>query len=66
MNYRVFFPSLGRLVLAEEGMTLQEIARMHGIRLNAPCNGEHKCGKCRVKVIHRTGAAQRLDAQPAD
>ena len=51
MNYKVFFPTLDRLVLADEGMTLMEIARKHGIRLNAPCSGEHKCGKCRVKVI---------------
>ncbi|HWQ72120.1 MAG TPA: ASKHA domain-containing protein [Desulfitobacteriaceae bacterium] len=62
MNYKVLFQPSGLLAAAEEGMTLMEAARQNGISLNAPCNGGHSCGKCRVKV--REGITEQYDAGP--
>ena len=40
-----------RLFRAEEGETLMEVMRRANVGLNAPCGGNHSCGKCRVQVM---------------
>lgn len=37
-----------------EGESLMEAMHRAGVKLNAPCGGNHSCGKCRVKVLEGT------------
>ncbi len=46
---------------AQAGESLIELARTNGIDLDAPCNGNGTCGKCRVKLI---GGALEHDKNP--
>lgn len=39
---------------ANAGESLMEAMHRAGAKLNAPCGGNHSCGKCRVKVISGT------------
>ena len=34
-----------------DGVSLMEVMRREGTVLNAPCGGNHSCGKCRVKIL---------------
>jgi uncharacterized 2Fe-2S/4Fe-4S cluster protein (DUF4445 family) len=57
---RVSFPQSGLAVDVEPGVTLLDAARRAGLELEAPCNGQGTCGKCRVTVdrpdgVHRRG-----------
>ncbi|MBQ2957759.1 MAG: DUF4445 domain-containing protein [Clostridia bacterium] len=40
-----------RIFHASEGVSLMEVMRREGTALNAPCGGNHSCGKCRVKIL---------------
>ena len=42
---------------ANEGESLMEAMHRAGAKLNAPCGGNHSCGKCRVKVLGGTEQA---------
>ncbi len=35
---------------ADEGETLFELANKNNIAINAPCNGNGRCGKCKIRV----------------
>jgi len=39
---------------ANAGESLMEAMHRAGAKLNAPCGGNHSCGKCRVKVLEGT------------
>ncbi len=45
-------------VLVNAGESMMEAMHRAGIRLNAPCGGNHSCGKCRVKILN--GAAGQI------
>ena len=36
---------------AKAGETLMEAMHRAGVQLNAPCGGNHSCGKCRVRML---------------
>lgn len=43
-----------RIFHVNEGESLMEAMHRAGEQLNAPCGGNHSCGKCRVKVLDGT------------
>lgn len=45
----IFLPE-GEKVMVQEGTSLLQAARVAGLRLEAPCGGHSKCGKCRLKA----------------
>lgn len=52
-----FLPS-GKEVRSEEGELLIDLARKNNIYIDAPCNGNATCGKCKVKLLEG-----RVDSQ---
>lgn len=62
---RVSFPQSGLSVEVETGVTLLDAARRAGLELEAPCNGQGTCGKCRVTVDRPEAVRQRSGAPPA-
>lgn len=59
----VHFPQSGLAVEVEPGITLLDAARRAGLELEAPCNGQGTCGKCRV-TIDVAAAVRRRDGEP--
>lgn len=50
MNYQITFTKEHISVDVPEGMTVLEAERMAGLVPDAPCGGQGKCGKCRVRI----------------
>lgn len=48
---RVKFVPQNREIVVENGENLLEVARKAEIFIDAPCNGNGVCGKCKVKVL---------------
>lgn len=48
---KVNFVTNNKSVTVERGTTILEAARQIGIIIEAPCNAEGVCGKCKVKVV---------------
>ena len=48
---KVNFTSHNKIVECNEGDNLLDIARNADIFIDAPCNGNISCGKCKVKLI---------------
>lgn len=46
---------------ADEGMTVMEAQKAAGIVVDAPCGGNGKCGKCRVRINGETLLACRTE-----
>jgi len=46
----VHFPLQGLSAVVPEGTALVEAARTAGIRVESPCGGAGRCGKCKMKV----------------
>lgn len=46
----VTFQPEGKTALLREGSSLLQAARLAGLRIEAPCDGHAKCGKCRIKA----------------
>ncbi|ABO50721.1 ferredoxin [Desulforamulus reducens MI-1] len=55
---KVIFQPVGVTVEVPVGITILEAARLGGICLTAPCGGNGRCGKCRVKV-YRPGDMEK-------
>ena len=53
----ITFQPGGRTVEAEVGAHLLDVAIEAGMRIDAPCGGQGRCGRCRVKV--EAGAVRR-------
>jgi uncharacterized 2Fe-2S/4Fe-4S cluster protein (DUF4445 family) len=53
-EHRVTFMPLDRVVRAEDGQNVLEIAMQAGIHINASCSGNGVCGKCKIRI---TGGA---------
>ncbi|MGL5315816.1 MAG: corrinoid activation/regeneration protein AcsV [Peptostreptococcaceae bacterium] len=49
---KVNFKSHNKEVYCNKGDNLLEIARKEGIFIDAPCNGNVSCGKCKVKLLN--------------
>ena len=56
-EYRVTFLPLDRVMQAEEGQNVLEIAMLAGVHINASCSGNGICGKCRVRIAEGTAAS---------
>jgi uncharacterized 2Fe-2S/4Fe-4S cluster protein (DUF4445 family) len=56
-EYRVTFLPLDRVMQAEEGQNILEIAMRAGVHINASCSGNGVCGKCKVKVMKGTAVS---------
>jgi uncharacterized 2Fe-2S/4Fe-4S cluster protein (DUF4445 family) len=58
-----FLPS-GKTAHVPAGCTLLQAAGMAGVWIDAPCSGNQRCGKCRVRVVegeaHAVSGTQRL------
>jgi uncharacterized 2Fe-2S/4Fe-4S cluster protein (DUF4445 family) len=50
-EYRVIFLPLGRMMQAEEGQNVLEIAMRAGVHINASCSGNGVCGKCKIRIV---------------
>jgi uncharacterized 2Fe-2S/4Fe-4S cluster protein (DUF4445 family) len=46
----VRFPLQGASAIVPENTTLMDAARVAGIRVESPCGGTGRCGKCRMRV----------------
>jgi uncharacterized 2Fe-2S/4Fe-4S cluster protein (DUF4445 family) len=53
-EYRVTFLPLDRVMQAEEGQSILEIAMRAGVHINASCSGNGVCGKCKIKIAEGT------------
>ena len=53
-EYRITFLPLDRIMQAEEGQNILEIAMQAGIHINASCSGNGVCGKCKIKITEGT------------
>lgn len=53
---QILFQPMGRRILADENLTLLELANRAGAGLEAACGGKGRCGKCRVRIPE--GAAE--------
>ena len=51
MKYEVLFQPLGYTGQFEAGTSLLEAARRTGVFLEAPCGGNGRCGKCKVRLL---------------
>jgi uncharacterized 2Fe-2S/4Fe-4S cluster protein (DUF4445 family) len=47
---QVFFQPANRRIAVPEGLTILEAARRAKVIIEAPCNGNGTCGKCKVKL----------------
>lgn len=48
---KILVEDQGKKYDCEAGRVLLETLRAHGVRLDAPCGGSGRCGKCRVRVM---------------
>lgn len=60
---RVRFEPVGRVVDADAGQSLYDVARMHGVRVVGACGGRGHCGSCMVRVP--LGSLEVLDVHGA-
>ena len=49
--FKVSFKSHGKEIYCKEGDLLLDVAREASIFIDAPCNGNISCGKCKVKLL---------------
>jgi uncharacterized 2Fe-2S/4Fe-4S cluster protein (DUF4445 family) len=56
-EYRVTFLPLDRVMQAEEGQNVLEIAMRAGVHINASCGGNGVCGKCKIMITEGTVAS---------
>lgn len=49
-THRVIFQPSGRQGTVEEGTTLLDAARAHGVDIDSICGGRQTCGKCKILV----------------
>ena len=56
-SFTVRFKPSGRKVRAAAGVSLLEAAAAGGVEIDAPCGGQGRCGRCKVKL--RSGDAER-------
>jgi uncharacterized 2Fe-2S/4Fe-4S cluster protein (DUF4445 family) len=63
---QVFFQSANRWITVPEGLTVLEAARRVKVVIEAPCNGNGTCGKCKVKLgpIPQEMEAGKSDLSP--
>ena len=48
---KILVEDQGKKIECEAGSVLIDALREHGVRIDAPCGGSGRCGKCRVRVV---------------
>lgn len=48
---KILVEDQGKKIECEAGSVLIDTLREHGVRIDAPCGGSGRCGKCRVRVV---------------
>lgn len=48
---KILVEDQGKKIECEAGSVLLDTLREHGVRIDAPCGGSGRCGKCRVRVV---------------
>ena len=48
---KILVEDQGKKIECEAGSVLIDTLREHGVRIDAPCGGSGRCGKCRVRVM---------------
>ena len=48
---KILVEDQGKKYACEAGSVLIDTLREHGVRIDAPCGGSGRCGKCRVRVV---------------
>lgn len=48
---KILVEDQGKKYACEAGSVLIHTLREHGVRIDAPCGGSGRCGKCRVRVV---------------
>lgn len=61
--YEVIFQPEGKTALVQEGSSLLQAARVAGLRIEAPCDGRSKCGKCRLKASGSLNALEEKELE---
>jgi uncharacterized 2Fe-2S/4Fe-4S cluster protein (DUF4445 family) len=56
-EYRLTFKPIDRMMQAEEGQNVLEIAMQAGVHINASCSGNGVCGKCKIRVAEGATAS---------
>jgi uncharacterized 2Fe-2S/4Fe-4S cluster protein (DUF4445 family) len=56
-EYRVTFKPIDRVMRAEEGQNILEIAMLAGVHINASCSGNGVCGKCKIRIAEGEAAS---------
>lgn len=51
----------GKKIICTAGVSLLSVLREKGIRVDAPCGGSGRCGKCRIRLV-----SGELEITPAD
>lgn len=54
INIKIISNNEEKICKAQEGDNLLNIIRNNKIDLDAPCNGNGKCGKCKIKIKEKT------------
>ena len=49
---KILVEDQGKKYDCEAGSVLIDTLREHGVRIDAPCGGSGRCGKCRVRVVN--------------
>ena len=50
-EYKITFLPIDRMMQAELGQNVLEIAMLAGVHINASCSGNGVCGKCKIKIV---------------
>ncbi|MGQ9626128.1 MAG: ASKHA domain-containing protein [Anaerolineae bacterium] len=48
----VVFKPLGKVVEVETGTVISDAAEKAGVKINLPCGGQGRCGRCKVLIEH--------------
>lgn len=51
MDFKIRVLPQNRIITAEKNSRLSHVLTQNGISISAPCGGNGKCGKCKVKLI---------------
>ncbi|MEE1026696.1 MAG: 2Fe-2S iron-sulfur cluster-binding protein, partial [Acutalibacteraceae bacterium] len=62
MNFKITVLPENRIITAEKNSCLSHVLIQNGISISAPCGGNGKCGKCKVKLIKASAGDLKPDS----
>ena len=63
MNFKITVLPENRIITAEKNSCLSHVLTQNGISISAPCGGNGKCGKCKVKLIKASAGDLKPDSK---